>query len=128
MMEVVAVQTIVRAGNARRVELRSFLKELRQRIRPEARALGAAQRLPARCGKPVTQEEVAEAIGVSRVWYGMLESGAMIRTSAQLLDRLAEALMLTPQERAILFCLAIPELQQLFHDSGASTLLSSRLA
>ncbi len=114
------MRTIVRAGNERRVELRSFLKELRQRIRPEAHALGGQARLPSRRGKPVTQEEVAEAVGVSRVWYGMLESGATIRASAQLLDRLAEALMLTSQERAILFCLAIPELQPLLHVDSVS--------
>jgi DNA-binding XRE family transcriptional regulator len=96
-----------------REELRAFLKELRQRIRPDACELGAHVRLPSRRGKPVTQEELAEAIGVSRAWYAMLESGATVRVSTRLLDRLSRALMLTIHERAVLFCLAIPELQQL---------------
>jgi len=59
----------------------------------------------------VTQEELAEAIGVSRVWYQMLESNAKIRASTALLDRLARTLMVTPQEHAELFQLAIPELK-----------------
>jgi hypothetical protein len=102
----------------RHEELRAFLKGLRQRVHPEARTLGAHQRLPSRRGRPVTQEEVAEAIGVSRAWYALLESGATIRTSMQLLDRLAGALMLTSRERAILFYLAIPELRQIVGSFG----------
>ncbi|MGB8265546.1 MAG: helix-turn-helix domain-containing protein [Candidatus Velthaea sp.] len=90
--------------------LRTFLRNLRQRIDPQCQALGPYARLPARRGKPVTQEEVAEAIGVSRVWYSMLESSAKIRASAALLDRLSRTLMLNPEERAELFRLAIPEL------------------
>jgi transcriptional regulator with XRE-family HTH domain len=58
----------------------------------------------------VTQEELAEAIGVSREWYGMLESAATTRTSTGLLLRLADALMVTPPQRAKLFALAVPEL------------------
>jgi transcriptional regulator with XRE-family HTH domain len=69
----------------------------------------------------VTQEELAEAIGVSREWYGMLESAAPTRTSTGLLKRLADALMVTPQQRARLFQLAVPELgrAQLRDDSIA---------
>lgn len=59
----------------------------------------------------MTQEELAEAIGVSRVWYGMLESSASIRASTKLLDRLSRTLMVTPEERAELFQSALPELR-----------------
>jgi transcriptional regulator with XRE-family HTH domain len=59
----------------------------------------------------VTQEELAECIGVSRVWYAMLESRTTVRTSSALLDRLAAALMVTPEERTALFDLAFPELK-----------------
>jgi transcriptional regulator with XRE-family HTH domain len=59
----------------------------------------------------VTQEEVAECIGVSRVWYATLESQSGVRTSPALLDRLASALMLTTDERASLFNIALPELK-----------------
>jgi transcriptional regulator with XRE-family HTH domain len=90
--------------------LKVFLRGSRQRIDPQIRCLGDYERLPVRRGRPVTQEEMAEAVGVSRVWYALLESGSTIRTSTKLLDRLAIVLMLDPSERARLFCLAVPEL------------------
>jgi hypothetical protein len=45
------------------------------------------------------------------VWYGTLESSTTVRTSFALLNRLAAALMVSPQERAALFDLAMPELR-----------------
>ena len=103
----------------------TFLKECRHSIDPGVHALGPYARLPARCGKPVTQEEIAEAVGVSRVWYGMLESGATVRTSARLLDKLARALMLTSPDRAALFRWAFPELA--LSQEATSVLESCRL-
>jgi transcriptional regulator with XRE-family HTH domain len=93
-----------------RPELALFLKFLRQSVDPDVRNLGPYPRLPSRLGKRVTQEELAEAIGVSREWYAMLESAATTRTSTGLVERLADALMVTPQQRAKLFGLAVPEL------------------
>lgn len=61
----------------------------------------------------MTQEEIAEAVGVSRGWYRMLESGASVRASPQLLDRLAQALGLTMAERTTLFQLAMPEMSNM---------------
>lgn len=87
-----------------------FLRAHRQRIDTDIRFLGDYERLPVRRGRPVTQEEMAEAIGVSRVWYAMLESGRTIRTSTMVLERLAVVLMLDPLERTRLFHLAMPEL------------------
>jgi DNA-binding XRE family transcriptional regulator len=95
------------------VELHAFLKERRRGIEPATRVLGLHQRLASRCGRRVTQEELAEAIGVSRAWYVLLEGGAAIRVSTPLLDRLASALMLPPHERSELFRLAIPELRMM---------------
>jgi transcriptional regulator with XRE-family HTH domain len=63
----------------------------------------------------VTQEELAEAVGISREWYRMLESPATIRRSTsvlELLERLADALMVSPEEQATLFRLAVPELRE----------------
>jgi DNA-binding XRE family transcriptional regulator len=91
-------------------ELGDFLKMLRRRIPPDSSALGPWKRLPVRCGRPVTQEEAAEIVGVSRNWYCMLESGARVRASMKLLNRLANAFAFTPQERTRLFLLAIPEI------------------
>jgi transcriptional regulator with XRE-family HTH domain len=88
----------------------AFLKEHRRLVPREATALGPYPRLPIRRGKFVTQEEIAEAIGVSRVWYAMLESGAALRASRKLLARLASALSLSDEVREMLFKLAPPDL------------------
>jgi transcriptional regulator with XRE-family HTH domain len=87
-----------------------FLKMLRQRISPGSGTLGPADRLPIRRGRRVTQEEIAEAVGVSRNWYRRLESGADVHASTKLLARLAHVLLLTPDERITLFALAVPEM------------------
>jgi transcriptional regulator with XRE-family HTH domain len=97
-----------------RSELADLLRFLRRRIDPDVSKLGSYQRLPKRLGKRVTQEELAETIGVSRQWYAWLESAAApMRTSTQLLGRMADALMVTPDERARLFQLAVPEVARL---------------
>ena len=91
-------------------QLKGLLRHFRVRIDPDLESLGPHQRSPARRGKRVSQEEVAEGIGVSRTWYGLLESERPARVSVYLLDRLAALLMLSPGERATLFALALPEL------------------
>jgi transcriptional regulator with XRE-family HTH domain len=95
--------------------LGGFLKSLRLRIDRNAEALGPHRRLPARRGRLPSQEEIAEALEVSRGWYGLLESGANIRASTRLLARIAETLMLSDEERAELFRLAVPELYSSDH-------------
>lgn len=92
-----------------RSDLALFLRFLRERIEPEVRDLGPHARLPKRRNKRVTQDEVAEASGVTREWYAVLESGATAQPSPALLDRLAVVLMVTSEERAKLFDLALPE-------------------
>jgi transcriptional regulator with XRE-family HTH domain len=111
-------------------DLPSLLKFLRRRVDPDVRDLGTYARLPSRLGKPVTQTELAEATGVSREWYARLECGvATTRASTGLLDRLADALMVTPAERAHLFHVAVPELGRvsLQDDSIAVLAAFSRL-
>jgi transcriptional regulator with XRE-family HTH domain len=80
------------------------------RLAPESRFLGESQRLPIRVGKRVTQEEIAEHLGVSRGWYARFESGAPAGFSVPLLNRLADMLLLYASERAELMRLAKPEL------------------
>jgi DNA-binding XRE family transcriptional regulator len=94
-------------------EFASFLKTRRQSIPPDTIRLGAWVRLPVRCGRRVTQEELAEAVGISRSWYRQLESGDAQRASAKLLDRIAKAFQFTPEDRTKLFLLGIPELAQM---------------
>ena len=91
-------------------EFADFLKVHRRRIPPESATLGSWKRLPVRHGRRVTQEEIAEALGVSRNWYRRLESGEAIRASTKLLDRLARVFGFTPEERMQLFVLGIPEM------------------
>jgi len=91
-------------------EFASFLKTRRRSIPPESATLGARERLPARRGRRVTQEEIAEAVGISRNWYRRLESFDAPRASAKLLDRIAQAFQFTPEERMKLFLLGIPEI------------------
>lgn len=113
----------------RRSELALLLKFLRSQIDPDVRVLGPYVRRAKRLGKRVTQEELAEAIGVSRRWYASLESAETIRTSVSLVERLADALMVTPEERVKLTQLAVPELgrMQLGGDSTAVLETFSRL-
>jgi DNA-binding XRE family transcriptional regulator len=94
-------------------ELASFLKARRQNIPPNCVSLGSWERLPARRGRRVTQEELAEAVGVSRNWYRRLENGDAPRASVKLLDRIAKAFQFTPEERTTLFVLGIPEIAQM---------------
>ena len=94
-------------------EFASFLKTRRRSIPPDSVTLGSWERLPVRRGRRVTQEEIAEAVGISRNWYRRLESGDAPRASAKLLDRLAKAFQFTLEERTNLFMLGIPEITQM---------------
>jgi DNA-binding XRE family transcriptional regulator len=94
-------------------EFASFLKTRRRSIPADSVTLGSWERLPVRRGRRVTQEEIAEAVGVSRNWYRRLESGDAPRASAKLLARIAKAFQFTPEERTTLFVLGIPELAQM---------------
>jgi transcriptional regulator with XRE-family HTH domain len=121
---------IAKPENAKsRSELAAFLASLRRRVNPDVRELGPHPRLASRVGKRVTQGELAEAIGASREWYTRLETAAAIRTSPALLNRLANALMVSPEERARLFHLAVPEVRcvRLRDDSIAVLEAFSRL-
>lgn len=92
--------------------LGEHLRMLRERIPATAQMLGPHPRLAVRRGRRVTQEEIAEVVGVSRGWYRRLECGAGARASIKLLARLSDALMLTAGERTALFVLALPEMRQ----------------
>ena len=88
------------------------LREHRLAVPVETKALGDFARLPSRVGKIVSQEELAEAVGVSRCWYGMLEVGRPVRPSIALIERICDALMLDEQKRIQLVDLAFPALSQ----------------
>lgn len=89
----------------------AILRKQRQRLDPQMTSLGDFARRPDRVGKTVTQDELAEAVGVTRVWYAKLERRVDVKASARLVSRLADVFMLDDAERNALFHAAIPVLR-----------------
>lgn len=101
-----------RAEDHEKEQLGELLKRCRARIAPGCASLGPYLRLPNRIGKPITQAEVAEAVGITRQWYMMMETDRAVRVSASVLARIADVLMMDPAEREALFRLGVPELRR----------------
>ncbi|MQY22777.1 helix-turn-helix transcriptional regulator [Nocardia macrotermitis] len=88
---------------ARRRELGTFLRARRERTTPTEVGLpgSARRRTPG-----LRREELAVLSGVSTTWYTYLEQGRDVHPSDQVLTAIADALRLTPDERAHLRTLA----------------------
>jgi len=93
----------VMSTTRRQDELAEFLRSRRARLSPADVGLppGLRRRTPG-----LRREEVAELAGIGTTWYTWLEQGRDIRVSADVLDNLARALRLAPDERAHLFRVA----------------------
>ena len=89
--------------HTRRMELASFLRTRRERLRPEH--VGLPLR-PRRRTPGLRREEVAELIGVGVTWYTWLEQGRAIQVSVEMLEQLSRVLQLGMDERLHLFQLA----------------------
>lgn len=111
----------------RRRRLSELLREARRSISVDTHSLGNTLRFPGRVGKRVTQEEIAEAIGVSRVWYAMLETGQPVRASVALLERICNALGLDEQQRACVFELGIPQISARMIELRHSAILQASM-
>ncbi|MEU6402264.1 helix-turn-helix transcriptional regulator [Streptomyces sp. NPDC046985] len=85
-------------------ELAAFLRTRRERLDP--RELGLPPRRRARRTPGLRREEVAELAGVSIDYIVRLEQARGLRPSADVVEALARALRLAPDERAYLFDLA----------------------
>lgn len=72
--------------------------------RAAGRRIAAADRR--RRAHGLRTEEIAALAGVSLTWYSALESGKGVRVSANMLERVATALRLSPEERDFLTTLA----------------------
>ncbi|MFE9537308.1 helix-turn-helix transcriptional regulator [Streptomyces sp. NPDC006691] len=96
-------------------ELAAFLRTRRERLDPADFGLPARQR--ARRTPGLRREEVAELAGVSIDYVVRLEQGRGLRPSATVVDSLARALRLAPDERAYLFNLT----QQRHRDTDGPT-------
>lgn len=79
-----------------REDLADFLRSRRQRVSPESAGLerGARRRTPG-----LRRSEVAVLAGLSPTWYTYLEQARDVRPSGEVLDRLAEVLRLSEDER-----------------------------
>ncbi|MFJ2908858.1 helix-turn-helix transcriptional regulator [Streptomyces sp. NPDC087228] len=85
-------------------ELAAFLRTRRERLDPHD--FGLPSRRQARRTPGLRREEVAELAGVSIDYIVRLEQGRGLRPSANVVEALAQALRLAPDERAYLFNLA----------------------
>src|SRR5476651_259215 len=83
--------------------LGTFLKDRRARLDPAAFGFALARRRT----PGLRREEVAQRANVSATWYTWLEQGRGGAPSADVLGRIARALMLTEVEREHLFLLAL---------------------
>src|ERR1700753_4053829 len=91
------------AAVARENLLGAYLKDRRAELDPAAfRPVGARRRTPG-----LRREEVAQRANISATWYTWLEQGRGGAPSADVLDRIARALMLTDVEREHLFLLGL---------------------
>ncbi|MES2044048.1 MAG: helix-turn-helix transcriptional regulator [Pseudomonadota bacterium] len=83
--------------------LGAYLKDRRTRLDPAAFGLtGTRRRTPG-----LRREEVAQRANISPTWYTWLEQGRGGAPSADVLDRITRALMLTDVEREHLFLLGL---------------------
>ncbi|MFC8078194.1 helix-turn-helix transcriptional regulator [Streptomyces sp. NPDC057307] len=85
-------------------ELAAFLRSRREHLDP--RDFGLPPRRRARRTPGLRREEVAELAGISIDYIVRLEQGRGLRPSANVVEALAEALRLAPDERVYLFDLA----------------------
>jgi transcriptional regulator with XRE-family HTH domain len=89
--------------SGRRQALADFLRKRRARLSPIEVGLPAGTR---RRTPGLRREEVAQLANMGTSWYVWLEQGRDVHPSAQVLESLAQALRLTPNERRHLFLLA----------------------
>src|SRR6201991_4775752 len=83
--------------------LGSYLKDRRGRLDPAALGFAVGRRRT----KGLRREEVAQRSNISPTWYTWLEQGRGGAPSAEVLNRIAGALMLTDVEREHLFLLGL---------------------
>lgn len=82
--------------------LGDFLRSRRTRLDPASFGFSGRRRTPG-----LRREEVAQRANISPTWYTWLEQGRGGAPSAEVLDRISSALMLTDAEREHLFMLGL---------------------
>ncbi|WP_288018084.1 helix-turn-helix transcriptional regulator [Blastomonas sp.] len=86
--------------------LGAYLKARRRRLNPAALGFSASRRRT----PGLRREEVAQRANISATWYTWLEQGRGGAPSANVLDRVASALLLTDAEREHVFLMALGRL------------------
>jgi transcriptional regulator with XRE-family HTH domain len=100
-------------------QLGAYLRDRRAKLDPKAFGISSERRRT----PGLRREEVAQRANISATWYTWLEQGRGGVPSADVLDRIARALALTPVEREHLFLLAQgrpPEVR--YHETERVTL------
>src|SRR5271169_7125305 len=98
--------------------LGTYLKDRRAKLDPASFGLSAGRRRT----PGLRREEVAQRANISPTWYTWLEQGRGGAPSAEVLDRISRALMLTDVEREHVFLVALgrpPEAR--YHAAGGVT-------
>ena len=99
-------------------QLGAYLRDRRARLDPAAFGFSSERRRTF----GLRREEVADRASISLTWYTGLEQGRGGAPSADVLDRLARALVLTQAEREHLFLLGLGHLPQArYHGSDGVT-------
>ena len=83
---------------ARRTELAAFLRARRAQLTPADVGLPEGSASGRRRTPGLRREEIAQLSGVGVTWYTWLEQGRDIAASAQVIDALARALLLTSDQ------------------------------
>jgi transcriptional regulator with XRE-family HTH domain len=100
------------ARPTRRTELAAFLRGCRARLAPTDVGLPEGSASGRRRTAGLRREEVAQLSGVGVTWYTWLEQGRDITASAQVIDALARALLLTgDQHRHLRELAGLPPLE-----------------
>src|SRR5436305_9523976 len=105
-----------RVGHGNR--LGTYLKDRRAKLDPATLGFPAERRRTA----GLRREEVAQRANISPTWYTWLEQGRGGAPSAEVLNRIARALMLTDLEREHLFVLGLgrPPERRYRRDAGVT--------
>ena len=94
--------------------LGDYLKNRRTKLDPASFGFGGGRRRTA----GLRREEVAQRANISATWYTWLEQGRGGSPSADTLDRIAKALMLTEVEREHLFLLGLGRPPEVHYRGG----------
>lgn len=94
--------------------LGTYLKDRRAKLDPASFGLAGRRRTPG-----LRREEVAQRANISPTWYTWLEQGRGGAPSADVLDRIARALMLTDVEREHLFLLGLGRLPEIRYQASS---------